>query len=177
MARFRNRSIPSGFRRGPVRDTIWADVVPVLTTVTAVGGTLTNSGSAALLALAPFTIVRSRMTYQVTSDQIANTEDQVVAVGAAVVSVESVAIGVTAIPTPVTNADSDLWFLHQFLMGSFYVSSAIGTGNRASPAVNIDSKAMRKVEEGQDIVFVVEFSSVGEGARIISAGRILLKLH
>ena len=41
----------------------------------------------------------------------------------------------------------------------------------------IDSKAMRKVEDGEDLVVVVETNSVSNGAVAVSSYRQLIKLH
>ena len=42
---------------------------------------------------------------------------------------------------------------------------------------NIDSRAMRKVEDGFDIVSVVEAGLIGNGCRVKLGGRMLVKLH
>jgi len=177
MARFIGRSrFPAVAVRGQRRKTAWLSNPPALFTFTTSGGTLLGSLAAGALLLRPFTIVRYRGVLQVTSDQIANTEDQVGAYAMAVVSDEAVAVGITAVPTPITDQDSDLFFVYQSFLNSFYVSSAIGTGKRGE-IYHIDSKAMRKVEIGQDLIIVAELSAVGEGFRIIDQGRFLLKLH
>jgi len=41
----------------------------------------------------------------------------------------------------------------------------------------VDSKAMRKVEDGQDLIRVVETSSISLGVAIVYSGRALIKLH
>ncbi len=158
------------------RLTLWLDIPPAVTNVTAVGGTIIQSLNAAALALTPFTVVRTHMLIAIGTDQLAADENQVAALGLAVVSDQAVAVGVTAIPTPVTDAASDLWFAHQYLMSQFDFGSAIGFAN-ASREYAIDSKAMRKVEDGQDIVIVVEQSAVGFGATVTSAGRMLVKVN
>ena len=131
------------------RESLWVGVG----TATSVIGTtqtalLTNSANAALLALRPFTIVRSRGTLRLGSDQAANTENQSIAYGAAVVSDQAVAIGVTAVPTPITDQGSDLWYVYETLLSRIVVSSAVGI---LEPPIwkDYDSRAMRKVEDGQ----------------------------
>jgi len=47
----------------------------------------------------------------------------------------------------------------------------------AGAQYSIDSKAMRRVEEGQDLIIVAEFSAAGAGFILAVAGRILIKLH
>ena len=112
-------------------------------------------------------------------DQTGATESYGASFGEAVVSDQAVAIGITAVPTPTTDSSSDLWYLYEFLIGRF----AFGTGVAFSDVGDeriLDSKAMRKVEDGQDLVSVVE----GPGAGLASTGsiisgfnRTLIKLH
>ncbi len=178
MANIR-RSRAGGFIRGgrSRRETLWIGVDPAVVGLTVGGGTLTHALNASALALRPFTITRSRMTIQWSSDQTAATERQFGAYGLAVVSDEALAIGVTAVPTPVTDSSSDLWLLHQWLMSQFIVTSAIGSES-VYQQIDIDSKAMRKVEDGQDIAFVGELATgVSDGFTLLVAGRLLVKLH
>ena len=143
--------------------------------MTAIGGTIIFALNAAALAMRPFTIIRSRFELFVFSDQSAAIEPQVGAFGIAVVSDQAVAAGVAAVPTPVTDMGSDLWFVHQNYSGR--ESSTVDVsepGNR----ISIDSKAMRKVDIGQDIVVVAENdTNVGAGQILFSAGRMLIKVN
>ncbi len=88
----------------------------------------------------------------------------------------AVSAGITVIPEPVADADSDLWMLHQWYAGSFTFSSAIGIQTEL-PFITVDSKAMRKVNNDQDLVLVLEGGSAGEGSNIQLMGRILIKMH
>ena len=99
------------------RESLWTDLAPAALTMSASGGTISHTPNAALLALRPFTVVRSRGAMYLRSDQSAAVEFQTAAWGGCVVSDEALAIGVTAVPTPVTELASDLWFIHQFIMG------------------------------------------------------------
>jgi len=161
------------FRRGAVairqsRLTTWFQFTPVATTITGAGGNVIFSLNAAALALRPFTVVRSRFMCKVVSDQEAATESQIGAWGIAVVSDQAVAIGVTAVPTPITDMGSNLWLLHQLYMA----------GDTSAPRGEVyetDSKAMRKVEIGQDLVVVVELSAAGDGQVVTIGGRMLVK--
>ncbi len=40
-----------------------------------------------------------------------------------------------------------------------------------------DSRAMRKVEDGQDIAVVVEASGISLGVSVVNVSRMLIKLH
>ncbi len=176
--------MPRQFTRGrgrlgaPRRETSWLVITPNTTTVTGAGGTIHNSLTTAEKAKRPFTVIRTHLFYAIETDQIAATEDFGGAIGMAVVSDQAEAIGVTAVPTPVADAESDLWFLHEWFAGNILFGSAIGfdTFQRQS---RIDSKAMRKVNDGEDIVVVSELSTgLGAGGfGLHLAGRLLIKEH
>ena len=168
----RGRSV---VERSPTRASIWFDFQPARVALTAAGGTVIASLNTAALNLLPFTIIRSRFELFIDSDQAAVDEVQVAGFGIAVVSDQAVVIGVTAIPTPITDMSSDLWFVHKIVYGGATPSDAAGRGGNVGLAYTVDSKAMRKVVIGQDIVIVGEFSSVGSGLRLTVAGRMLIK--
>jgi len=163
---------------GMRRETLWlfaSESVSALALATT--AVISNSLNAAALAMRPFTVVRSRIHLSLTSDQTAGSEDQVAAFGIAVVSDQAVAIGVTAVPTPVTDLGSDLWLAHQYMTASIGLNTAVGFDSQFATNFDLDSKAMRKVEEGQDLVLVKERGTNGDGVSLFSAGRILIKLH
>jgi len=171
----------SGFvRRGGSmrRETMWVGIGEVDQVLAAANtAVLIQSSNAALLALRPFTVVRSHITWFAGSDQTAAQEAWQVAFGVAVVSDQATAIGVTAVPTPFTDLGSDLFFVHQVQAGRFIFISGVGVEPLGGRQIQIDSKAMRKVNDDQDIVFVLENSGVSLGSRNITAGRMLIKLH
>ena len=158
------------------RETVWFQFAYQANTMaasaTAILSTVLN---AAALELRPFTIVRSRFVWQSRSDQSAATEAFIGNIGMAIVSDQASAIGVTAVPTPATDLGSDLWFLIQQWIGRFVL---VGTDVTTEHTFReIDSKAMRKVDIGQDMVIVKE-AGIGESGVIIShVGRMLVKLH
>ncbi len=158
------------------RDTLWGGVVFTSNTLVADTPILFGGLSAAGLALRPFTIIRVRMAVNVSSDQSVAVENYAAAIGMAVVSDQALAVGVTAVPTPASEFDSDLWFMYQSFAGR--ISAVTSTGiNDSSPTVNVDSRAMRKVEEGQDLALVVEAFTGSLGCQLGKVGRFLLKLH
>jgi len=158
---------------GQRRQTLWVGVAAVSSSQASIGGVILNSAGATLLALRPFTVVRSIITGHLISDQSVGGEEQVAAVGMAVVSDQALAVGITSVPTPITDADSDLWYLHDWVMGS---GSAVNDG-RVGFGFKIESRAMRKVEDGQDLILVSEFSAIGDGWTMKTAGRFLIKTH
>ncbi len=156
------------------RESLWIDIAPVLATQAAAGGVLTNALNAVALALRPFTVVRTRMSFFIRSDQAAAAEVQTAAFGIAVVSDQALGIGVTAVPTPITDMGSDLWFFYQFLLCN---ESSLTDVAKPGCVVHADSKAMRKVNDDSDLAFVLEMSTITQGVTVNSMGRFLIKLH
>ena len=101
-------------------------------------------------------------------------EEQMIGFGIAVVSEQASIAGILSIPTPVLDSPSSLWFVHKFMF-----SHQNGGAQIQQPAVvaSIDSKAMRKVELGSDVVVVVEGASIGQGMTVVIGGRMLIKVH
>jgi len=160
-------------RSGSRRKSLWLSFQPATFTEVAVGGTLVFTLNAAALVLAPFTIVRSRFSLFLVSDQSAAAERQVAGFGLSVVSSQAAAIGITAMPTPITDLGSSLFFAHQLLMTA---GSAVNDGV-IGQSWQLDSKAMRKVENQDDIAVTTEFSTAGSGYTMVVGGRILIKLN
>ena len=159
------------------RETLWI-AGPDETAVTAIGASgtdLQSSLNTVSLALRPFTVTRTRGLIWLASDQEAASEVVHGAYGLAVVSAQAVAIGVTAIPTPIIDQSSDLWFLYQQVVSA--VSANAPTGGEVGRVFEFDSKAMRKVEDGQDVVAVFENGSSAFGLTYFAAFRMLVKLH
>ena len=127
------------------------------------------------LALRPFTVIRSQLLIHYASDQAAASETPVGAFGAIVVNDQATAIGVTAIPGPITNPDA-LFLIYQGLISQFDFADATGFNEPAGSYYNVDSKAMRKVEANDDLIFIVE-NRAAVGAVITIEGRILVKLY
>jgi len=166
----------SGFirRHGVMRrETAWLGSVqtPIFTTLAGASSVLITTLNAAALAMRPFTIVRSVGWFMCRSDQQAAVENYAVAFGGCVVTDQAVGIGVTAVPTPYTNNDSDSWYFLQ-AVNSTNVVDAGGS----LPAFPIESRAMRKVDVGFDMIGVVE-NPLATGVVISVFNRTLIKLH
>ena len=171
----RGRSYAPRFQAGERRKTVWigsADVT-AYTTVPLDTVTLLQSLAASVLALRPFTVTRTVGQLSVVSDQVASVERGFGAMGMAVVSDQAVGVGVTAVPAPISNKESDLWFQYQF------ASSPMGTGLLgAGPQTwEFDSRGQRKVQDGEDIVILFENGSSIFGLDVLIQFRMLLKLH
>jgi len=163
-------------RRGPTRDTVWFFFPVAELAMTAAGGSLFYGLNAAALALRPFTVIRSRFEFMVRSDQIAASETQAAAFGFCIVTDQARAAGVASIPTPITEMGSDVWFLHKLMFNRFSFITGSGFANVAS-SWSVDSRAMRKVAIGEDIVGVGEGEfTVGAGVTLTVGGRMLVKI-
>ncbi len=168
------------FTQRPVRSTkrtsIWIGVTVAPAVVPASNAILLATLNAAALALRPFTVVRSRFDLRWASDQAAAAEDPFGSFGAMVVTDTAAALGITAIPDPGSNQDSD-WFIWQGLSVVFSLATAVGIDANGGARYDVDSKSMRKVGADDDIVFVVSNLNAADGGVITINGRMLLKLH
>ena len=111
----------------------------------------------------PQTIVRVRGSIFVVSDQEIAGEQPFGAVGFAVVTDQAVAIGITAVPTPMADRDSDSWFVYRD-----WATNVFDTGGAAITATTgfefqFDSKAMRKIPVESTIIAVVENADPAPG--------------
>ncbi len=106
------------------------------------------------------TVRRSRCTLGIGTDQGAGIEEQIGAFAAGVFSDEAIAAGAASLPDPITQGGDDYWFLYQPFMRKGMDSSA------AAPTFTeymIDSKAMRKVEPGKSVVYMLVNSHATHG--------------
>jgi len=178
MPHIRNLRSRGPFVRGSRRETTWRAVPVTVTNLAASGGTILNSLDSVELQKRPFTIVRTHLECYIVSDQLIADEIQLGAIGMAVVSSQSEAVGVTAVPTPMTDIESDLWMVHQFMWNNFSFITAAGFQGKAGTRYTIDSKAQRKVADDQDVVIVAEANvALGDGFNLFCAGRVLIKEH
>ena len=159
------------------RQTFWVGGTWVASALNPAGVQLVRSLNAAALALRPFTVIRTRGIFTAVSDQQAASEFQVANYGSIIVSEQAVAIGVTAVPTPVTDDQSN-WHVFEQIFTSMVFASGVGVGYDGAVTQLIDSKAMRKVSEGQQLIDVLEVPSIGNaGVAMNTYNRILIKLH
>jgi len=63
------------------------------------------------------------------------------------------------------------------LMNSVGVHTGAGSAALRGRQFELESKAMRKVDVGQDIVLISEGSTIANGATVTWGGRMLVKLH
>ncbi len=89
-----------------------------------------------------------------------------------VVSADAFAAGAAAVPGPFTDAESDLWFVHEFLYAPIRDYTAVGQDNSAVQVV-IDSRAMRKVGDNEAVAVVIENGHASHGANVLALIRML----
>ena len=175
MARRFIRRSSGGFRRSPGRLTEWFALPFGTDAVTLAANSVAQFASLDALGLAarPFTITRVVGSLYVSSDQNAAVENPFGAWGMCVVSEEADAIGVTALPDPTVNPNSDLWFAYQ----SFAAEGAASTNVGQPPAISrFDFRAQRKVADGSDISIMIANASAADGMKFILNFRFLVKL-
>jgi len=175
-----NRRFPSTFRARvrARRQSLWLADAWVITTSVVDGVVLLKQLNAAALALRPFTIVRSRGYIHLTSDQEAASEKQAITYGHIVVKDQASAAGVGSVPTPETESGSD-WHVFEQLATEFVLGTAVGFDAQGGIGRTFDSKAMRKVDLGDDLIQVLEVgaTTISEGIVFRDFSRVLIKLH
>ncbi len=132
--------------------------------------------SATLAPLVPMTLSRVRGVFSHRSDQATADETYAGAVGICVVQDAARAAGVASVPGPVTEVGQDMWLWWMPFVGRFEFGSASGF---VLPFVHqiVDNRAMRKIEDGNAIVMVIETAAFGQGVSGAFFLRFLFKMH
>jgi len=117
------------------------------------------------------TIRRTRGRFYVGAD-VGILENQLGAWGGMVVTDIAAAAGAASLPGPITEANDDGWFMWE----GFTQESISNTGGLPAFVYEFDSKAMRRVEEGSQIVFMVENASATFGLSFSAAISVLTSL-
>jgi len=152
---------------------VWVGLSVVPTSVGSSGVILAIS-NAALNLLRPFTIIRTRMVFLITSDQGASETTSGVFAGI-VVQEEAAVAGLGSVPIPIEEPSAP-FFMFEPYVHELQFDSAVGTQSPAGTLTRIDSKAMRKVGLTETVVLVAECESA-QAALITAQGRMLIKLH
>jgi len=113
--------------------------------------------------LSDVTILRIRGLLSIGSDQVAAGEEVHGALGVAIVSEEAFTVGITAVPLPITNDDSDLWMLWQPFAHGIQFGTGVGFQEPRLSNWVVDSKAMRKMSNDQRAVIVLQNSAAAAG--------------
>ena len=172
----------SGFRpqRGTKRTVSWGfgPGGSVLTALTGNGQSILGDG-VVLAVEDKATIVRTRGNIEMIQTLGGAGEGFHVAFGIGIVSDQAFTVGATAIPGPISEPGWPGWFYHRFL-DIHSVSSTIGDGVNSSAVVvreEVDSKAMRKISDGETMVAMIEVVEVGTASiNVFFDCRILVKL-
>ena len=99
------------------------------------------------------------------------------AVGIGITTVDATAIGATATPGPITEADWDGWLWHNYFDTRQSVASGAAVDGLHPIQMQIDSKAMRKLDEDMVIFAMIERTEVGTASMsVLLDSRILLFL-
>ena len=172
MAVRRNRFSRSS---APRRQTAWSASDPA-SGFTPLAGSTTMIFQIATPTVLKQTIVRIRGMFAWRTDQEIANENQVLSYGICVVEEPAATIGATAVPSPGVDSGSDVWMYHQYVASRFNHISGVGFDASGDVhMVQIDSKAMRIVEDNQRILFMFE-NQGSAGIQVLSQTRILSKL-
>ena len=146
--------------------------------------TLTSSsvailGAGGVATRAGLTVIRTRGAFELTLKSVDATASHMTgAVGIGIATPEAFAIGVTAVATPITESAWDGWMWWQaFSMKAASTSATFATGGSASLRLEVDSKAMRKLDLADTIYAAVEVVEVGAVVMTVAFdSRVLVKL-
>ena len=171
-------AVRSSFRRGSSRGVTWvggADLAAYFAVAAAskvLNQTFTpGSGNFD----APFTIVRTRGIVSIRTDQVVAAEEQIGALGFLVGNDQAIGVGATALPGPIVNIDSDKFFVWQPLAASNTLLSSVGFEPQMATTWTFDSKAMRKVKEGEGVAVMFENAHATHGFEAWLQFRMLIK--
>ena len=109
------------------------------------------------------TVRRTIMEVNLSSDQNAATEWQLGAIGFQVANNNAITAGVGSLLTPVTDASDEAWFLWAPLTNKHAFATAAGFDSNGGRTFMIDSKAQRRLQDGQSLALVVENASATTG--------------
>jgi len=172
-----NRFATRGVRfssRAPRRATQWVGSTDetAVTTLAASSAVLDQSFGFS----EPATIVRVRGALWIASDQLSATERPFGAIGFATVTDQALAIGITAVPIPILDSPSEQWLLWQPFFTDFTFLNSTGAVTGNFKRFDLDSKAMRKMNDGTSVVVVLQNAST-VGLDFLLEFRMLVKLH
>ncbi len=119
------------------------------------------------------TVLRTVGQISVKSDQVTADEVQIGSFGLITASDAAVAVGVTAIPGPSTDREDDGWFVYIPFAFSLEFGTGVGIAPDLAHRIEFDSKAKRIVQEGRQIVIMVENIHATHGFEILQSFRLL----
>ena len=149
-----------------------------LTQLTGSGSAILGLGIAATVGEITFMRTRGICDLMVQGVPTANGDGYFGAVGIGKTTVIAFTdVGITAIPTPITQVDWDGWLWHSFF--SVHTPDVSGEGGNSTAQhqrIEIDSKAMRKVDGSELIYAAIEVVEIGTAILdVFLATRVLLQ--
>ena len=155
MARRRFTSSSRTFRPRKTRSWVASNV--------ATGGTALAASTSALVEIVQplvpdVTLLRMRGMFAWRSDNPGASENQLGSIGGIIVEEPAATVGITAIPTPSSDGDSD-WHYHTYFASRLEFVSGVGFDPNMFHSIVVDSKAMRKMSDTQRSVIVIENSA------------------
>ena len=165
----------SGVRVGPRRQTEWIGGSSPWQ-ARASGGlfNVIDFSQADLASLVPFTITRTVGIAALAFDEdFILDQDIFAAWGGVVIQERARVAGVGSMPDPIANIGDDGWFWHQPVLE--FIES-VGT-DRSNKSYTIDSRAQRKVVDGDAIAFMLRLDASSDAVEQAMMVRILCKLH
>ncbi len=123
------------------------------------------------------TIVRVRGDLWVSTDQGAASETAFGSLGMSIVKEQASTVGITAVPLPYTdNIDDSFYLLQNWALRTRFFTGA-GMEHDVFQHYVLDSKAMRKVDQGDTSVVTMENADATGGCLFLLTFRMLVKLH
>jgi len=170
------------FRTSQRRKTDWIGGVVGTSTRTTVGASVvailssfdTRISTNQIIG-ATTTIVRIRGLLDVGPIGLTADMDAQGAFGFCIVNGEAFDAGVASVPTPWTESFDDRWLYHTY-WSVHYELPASGSFVGQSFVQEIDSKAMRKMNNGDVLIGVIENANAGDNVSVFMNVRTLLKL-
>jgi len=141
--------------RGVRRRTHWVEALGAVADLTATGSTLLFTSA---VGHEGETIVRVRGLFTAVLEVAGVGDGFFGAFGMAIVTTAAATAGVASIPTPLTEGGWDGWLLHRY----FDVARSVQAGGPGEyTRLELDSKAMRKANEDESLVGVLEIAENG----------------
>ena len=106
----------------------------------------------------------------VKGDPAAADDDVVAGLGLGIVSSDAAVVGGALVPSPLADADWGGWIWHRYVP---LLASAIGndgTDIGVFDAIEVDSKAMRKIKVNETLVFIGAVDNVDMTSVVVTGG-------
>ena len=136
-------------------------------------------GAALIPLLDGLTLVRTRGLFNLVLSAAASAGDGYQgAIGIGLTTASAVAAGIASVPTPITEQDWDGWlFWHVISAHAGDATAGSRNWDQSNQVIPVDSKAMRKFEDGMALFAAFEVTEIGTAtASLFFDSRMLFKL-